>query len=177
MYKKKDLFFRYTALVEKLLYTECGLGVAEAEVNRFKYALVLLRQFQALLTVLQSDAAACANRIAALDQDLLGNLTELGLAMADKGGDSRRRLQTHLLQVPRDRVCPQFARLAKTWQGFQEEAVVLSKVNAMREALHKHIAHLKQLPLKVGIEPAAFCYPNNYAFNTRLAHDDQIRSE
>ena len=107
-----------------------------------------LSQFQSFLSSLSSDASASGERISSLDQDLLRDLTELRLSMADKG-DSSRRLQQHLLQVPRDQVCPQFVRLARTWQGLQEEAVVLSRINACREKLQEHLVALKKLPLKV----------------------------
>ncbi len=41
--------FRLTALVERLVYTDEGAIVEEAEINKVKYCLVLLRQVATLL--------------------------------------------------------------------------------------------------------------------------------
>lgn len=105
-----------TALTEKLLYTELGNRAAsESDVESIKYGLVNIRQFQVYLTLISKEVASCANRLSTLDQDLLKHLTDLQTTIGSQ------------LAVPSTNVYPQFIRLALTWQGFQEEMVVLGK--------------------------------------------------
>jgi hypothetical protein len=66
----------------------------------------------------------------------LGNLTELQKNLASQ------------FAVPTEEVLPQFVRLARTWQGFQEEMVVLSKLTAATQTLHSFTTCLKKIPLK-----------------------------
>ena len=120
--------------------------------NRVKWSLACVRQFQSFVRELSSAVRDCTERASALDQELLKQLTRFRLSLAPKGlepaADGRRLLQ-RLQQAPREQVFPQLSGLARTWQGLQEEAVLLARINMLRERLQEHLTHLKKLPLKV----------------------------
>ena len=80
--------------------------------------------------------ANCGNRLSTLDQDLLKHLTVLQTTIGSQ------------MAVPSTNVYPQFVRLALTWQGFQEEMVVLAQLNALIRALHDHSKCQARLPTK-----------------------------
>ena len=63
-------------------------------------------------------------------------MTELQKGLANK------------FSMPTEEVFPQFVRLARTWQGFQEEMVVLSGLTAATQALHAFTECLRKIPLK-----------------------------
>ena len=69
-------------------------------------------------------------------QDLLKHLTVLQTTIGSQ------------MAVPSTNVYPQFVRLALTWQGFQEEMVVLAQLNALIRALHDHSKCQARLPTK-----------------------------
>ena len=75
------------------------VDVSEKERNKVKFGLMNIRQFQLYLNVIYTDLKACSNRLSTLDQDLLGNLTEL-----------QQTIASHL-SLPSKEVFPQFMRL------------------------------------------------------------------
>ncbi len=63
---------KLTSVVEAITFSEAGGKVGEKERAICKFGLLNLRQFQAYLGVLLEEMAACNNRLAKLDQELLG---------------------------------------------------------------------------------------------------------
>ena len=122
-----DKAHQLTALTEKILYTELGSRAAtESDADAIKFGLVNIRQFQIYLGLVSKEVSNCGNRLSVLDQDLLKHLTELQTTIGSQ------------LAVPSTDVYPQFVKLALTWQGFQEEMVILAQLNALVRALHGH---------------------------------------
>jgi hypothetical protein len=68
----------------------------------------------------------CGSRLSSLDQELLARLTDLQASFSSK------------LAVPTVHGFPLLMRLARTWQGFQEEMVVLSHLNTLLKSLYNH---------------------------------------
>ena len=126
----------FTAAVEKLLYTDLGALFPDKDRLLFKSSLVNLRQFQIYLTLIYRDIQLSGQRLSNLDAALLSHLTDIQKSLASK------------LAVPTAKVFPQFIRLAKTWQGFQEEMLVLSKLSSLQQSIHGFTKCLKRVPLK-----------------------------
>jgi len=98
----------------------------KSDVDAVKYGLVNIRQFQIHQGLVSKEVSNCGNRLSTLDQDLLKHLTDLQNTIGTQ------------LAVASSNVYPQFVRLALTWQGFQEEMVVLAQLNALIRAIHEH---------------------------------------
>jgi len=130
-----DKAHQLTSLTEKILYTELGSRAAtESDADAIKFGLVNIRQFQIYLGLVSKEVSNCGNRLSALDQDLLKHLTELQTTIGSQ------------LAVPSTDVYPQFVKLALSWQGFQEEMVILAQLNALVRALHGHTKCQAKLP-------------------------------
>ena len=43
------------------------------------------------------------------------------------------------LAVPASQVFPQFIKLAETWRGFQEETIILSRLDSLRRLLYDYL--------------------------------------
>ncbi len=114
---------KMTTFAERLLFSEAGTAVTEKEKQLCVFSMVNLRQYQMYVMVITQDVYNCGSRLAKLDRDLMGNLLELQKQLASK------------MAVPTASVFPQFVRLAKTWQGFQEEMVALSELSALSTRL------------------------------------------
>lgn len=132
---------KLTAIVEKLLYTNKGMEIAEKEKNKFKFGLVNLRQFQTYLIILIRDLEGVNNRLGKLDQDLLSQLKEIQKLLANR-----------LAAVPTDQIFPQFIRLAKIWKGFQDNMIVLSRITSLNQVLHGFTSNLKKLPIQKSLK-------------------------
>ena len=52
------------------------------------------------------------------------------------------------LAVPASQVFPQFVKLAETWRGFQEETIILSRLDSLRRLLYDYTRCLAKLPYK-----------------------------
>ena len=52
------------------------------------------------------------------------------------------------LAVPASQVFPQFIKLAETWRGFQEETIILSRLDSLRRLLYDFTRCLAKLPYK-----------------------------
>ena len=52
------------------------------------------------------------------------------------------------LAVPASQVFPQFIKLAETWRGFQEETIILSRLDSLRRLLYDYTRCLAKLPYK-----------------------------
>jgi hypothetical protein len=102
--------------------------------EQVRWGVANTHQFLAQLGTLALEAAACGERVAALDRRLLGQMAGLQGAI---GGSAQ----------PWASVCPLFTAVAATWSGLQDEMVVLSNINSLTGALHGHTRCLARLPL------------------------------
>ena len=81
---------------------------------------------QLYLNLILVEVKSCGTRLSNLDQELLSRLTDLQTGVSTK------------LAVPTVQAFPLLMRLTKTWQGLQEEMVVLSHLNSLLKALYSH---------------------------------------
>ena len=128
------------------------------------------------MDALKQELKNVMNRLSNLDQELLQRITDIQRKSPNYFGTSFRNpilsyhfftlLQlsnflSHLvtlieggqqklqrLAVPASQVFPQFIKLAETWRGFQEETIILSRLDSLRRLLYDFTRCLAKLPYK-----------------------------
>lgn len=120
------LVWKYTAIVEKL--TDPDRTESEVSLELLKQALYNVRQLQVFLTMLLADAKMCAQRVEALQTELMAQLKLL-----------KDTVQTKTT-VPSAQVFPMFTALSRLWSGLQDEAELLHIFNNIMQSLRRFLA-------------------------------------
>ncbi|NXU44327.1 CF206 protein, partial [Drymodes brunneopygia] len=125
------LAHRYTALLESLQ----GDPHRSSQLSYFKLKETLfhVRQYEAFLCILQSNAITSAREVESLDVQLEAAMMVLKNTMQDK------------TSIESKEVFPLFMELFKIWTGFQDEMLLLSFLTNMTDNLQQFLETQSQL--------------------------------
>ncbi|NWI46680.1 CF206 protein, partial [Picathartes gymnocephalus] len=125
------LAHRYTALLESM--QEDPQGYSQLSTSKLKEALFNVRQYEAFLCILQSDAITSAQEVESLDVQFEAAMMVLKNTVQDK------------TSIESKEVFPLFMELSKLWTGFQDEMLLLSFLTNMADNLQQFLEIQSQL--------------------------------
>ncbi|KAM6915470.1 cilia- and flagella-associated protein 206 [Xenentodon cancila] len=110
----QKLAWKYTSVLEKLTDPDVRPGKCDVPIVLLKQALCNVRQHEAFLKLLLTDASLCTRHVEILHKDLLSQLKLLRETLQPKAA------------VPTTVVFPLFKDLSKLWRDLQNEAELLN---------------------------------------------------
>ncbi|KAM3675318.1 cilia- and flagella-associated protein 206 [Ammospiza maritima maritima] len=125
------LAHRYTALLEAM--QEDPQRFSQLRFLKLKEALFNVRQYEAFLCILQSNAITSAQEVESLDVQFEAAMMLLKNTVQDKTSIESRE------------VFPLFMELSKLWAGFQDEMLLLSFLTNMADNLQQFLEIQSQL--------------------------------
>nr|XP_040016768.1 cilia- and flagella-associated protein 206 [Gasterosteus aculeatus aculeatus] len=140
----QTLAWKYTAVLESL--TECDGPPAgrDVPVVLLKQALYNVRQHEAFLKMLLSDACVCAEHVETLQAELSSHMKLLRETVQSK------------MAVPTAKVFPLFKSISKLWSGLQDEGELLNVLSNIALNLQPFVASqakiFSEAPLDVLLE-------------------------
>lgn len=140
----QTLAWKYTAVLERL--TECDGPPAgrDVPVVLLKQALYNVRQHEAFLKMLLSDACVCAEHVETLQAELSSHMKLLRETVQSK------------MAVPTAKVFPLFKSISKLWSGLQDEGELLNVLSNIALNLQPFVASqakiFSEAPLDVLLE-------------------------
>ncbi|TRZ24682.1 hypothetical protein HGM15179_002384 [Zosterops borbonicus] len=125
------LAHRYTALLESM--QEDPHRHSQLSTFKFKEALFSVRQYEAFLCILQSNAITSAQEVESLDVKFKAAMMALKNTVQDK------------ISIESKEVFPLFVELSKLWTGYQNELLLLSFLTNMADNLQQFLEIHTQL--------------------------------
>ncbi|NXQ54484.1 CF206 protein, partial [Anthoscopus minutus] len=125
------LAHRYTALLESM--QEDPQRASKLRSFKLKEALFNVRQYEAFLRILQSNAITSAREVESLDVQFEAAMMVLKNTVQDKAS------------IDFKEVFPLFMELSKLWTGFQDEMLLLSFLTNMTDNLQQFLKIQSQL--------------------------------
>ncbi|XP_068135495.1 cilia- and flagella-associated protein 206 isoform X2 [Hyperolius riggenbachi] len=135
----RDMIFKYTALIEDMDGKRARNNLIN--LTQLKEALYNARQHEAFLNIILSDIITCAQQVEMMDKQYGAQMEQLRDTVQSKTA------------VPTAQVYPLFISLAKLWNSFQDEIVMLSVLSNMTTNLQPFLGlHEELFPADV-IQP------------------------
>ncbi|XP_039244047.1 cilia- and flagella-associated protein 206 isoform X3 [Pipra filicauda] len=125
------LAHKYTALLESM--QEDSHRYMQLSSFKLKEALFNVRQYEAFLCILMSDAITSAQEVETLSVQFAATMMQLKNTVQDK------------ISVDSKEVFPLFLELSKLWTSFQDEMLLLSFLTSMTSSLQQFLEIQSQL--------------------------------